>query len=434
MPTALPRPDEAWAALWNKSSVYDVTGAMRHGRRVGHVWFRPLRSVSLRRTGPIVLLNQHPWGAVDLDFHDNEVAQLHTIAGDSWQADQTAGTVSATIRFSQLRLQGNGTLQRGTATGSALKVAALLMRAPETLGATDDPNIVQAKNYQTQLTTSASGRVMLSTYYQHNDAYAQCFQNSKFVTYYQTLKTNGKSTADFAAQTSAAANDPSGTAVNGDVDYDAHAIVIQTMVVGTCTVQGNSDAGAAATQFRCATNTPSQTQQTMNSVMTIVSTTPPPSPSDVNQLCGQESESRIQATMRPDVQQAILEIEQAEDDMRRGIVLPEQTERPIHTGFRAYIETPALTISGTIGQAGPRGGPSVTFTKLAGPAPQVEVDLGVFPGALHAEVQAALGRASFVKALLGQRVLAALNDPALLGYLSRMMTLAMNESLGPVKA
>jgi hypothetical protein len=436
MAPATPRPEAAWTALWNGSSVYDLAGAIRHGRRVGHVWLRRLKSVSFRPTGPIVLLNQEPWGCVDIDFGENHVSQLHTITGSDCRIDEKAGTISATIQFSQLKYHSTATLRRSEASGSALKVASLFMRAPESLGATDDDNIVLAKNYQSQLANSASGRTMLSTYYQYNDNYADCFQNSpKFVHYWQTLPTNGKTTSYFANQTSTAAANPNGPAVNADPDYGPHAVAMQTILVATCNTLNFNDAANAATEFKNVAQGPSQQPQTVNAVMNIVSTTPPPTGlNDVMRLTAAEPESHKQAKMRPDVQQAILEIEQEQDDIRHGIVPLERTQRPIHTGYRAYLEPVALTISGTLGTGGPKGGLSVTFTKVTGTPSAVEGELGVFPGNLHAEVKAALDRATFVKALLGQRVLSALNDKGFLAYVSRMMTLAMNESLGPVNA
>src|SRR5688572_26681825 len=130
MATVLPRPEAAWAALWDTSGVYDLAHAMRKGRRVGHVWFRPLHSISFRATGPIVLLNQDPWGCVDINFHDNLVSQLHTIEGDECRVDAKGGTIAATIRFKQLRHHGTSTVRRSAASGNALKTAALFMRAP----------------------------------------------------------------------------------------------------------------------------------------------------------------------------------------------------------------------------------------------------------------------------------------------------------------
>ena len=435
MAPATPRPEAAWTALWNRSGVYDIAGALRHGRRTGHVWFRPLKSVSFRDTGPIVLLNQEPWGCVDIDFGQNHVSQLHTITGEAFRAEKD-GAVSGTIRFSQLKYHATATIRRSAASGSALKVASLLMRAPEQLGATDDPNITLAKNYQNQLATTASGQFMLSTYYTHNDAYAACFEQSPlFVHYWQTTQTNKKTTAVFAAQTSNAANNPNGPAVNADPDYDPHAIAMQLLVVGTCNTLGYKDAATAASNFKSATNTPSQQPQTVNNVMNIVATTQPPAHlNDVDRLAGPEPESRRLAAMRPDIQQALLEIEQEADDIRHGIIPLERTQRPIPTGYRAYHDSGALTIAGTLGKNGPSGGPSVTFTKVTGTPSPVRGDLGLFPGTLHADVVAALDRATFVKALLGQRVLSALNDKVFLAYMSRMMTLAMNESLGPLNA
>ena len=54
--------------------------------------------------------------------------------------------------------------------------------------------------------------------------------------------------------------------------------------------------------------------------------------------------------------------------------------------------------------------------------------LGAFPGNLHAEVENALDRANFLKGVLGQRILTALNQSTFLAYLGSVLTSAIKSN------
>lgn len=416
----------AWRSLWSDSNQLLAKSASPGPRR----WQKRLHPLTFKATGPVVLLNHDPWGAVDVNLYDNQLSQLDTISGDDFTYDDATGQFTGTIRFADLKYSGKYTLQRGRSSGSAMKAAFTSMR-PEASGAPgDDSNIAAAKAYQKNLTSSANGRTMLSTYYQYNDEYAACYQNTKYLKYWQTYKTNGQTTQVYAAQTANAANNPSGPAVNGDPGYNPHAFFMNTLVVATCNAQGNQDAATAASCFKQATSTPSGSSQTVNQVMNIVATTPPPSPSQ----CNPSSSKMLMATihtdllpgMHDDLQTAIAEIQQEEDDVRAGIILRENTGRPISGEFRAHFGTQPLTVEGTVTQT--PNGPQVELTKLTGPAPEVRVHLGAFPGNLHAEVENALDRANFLKGVLGQRILGALNQPSFLNYLGAVLSVAIKNN------
>ena len=59
---------------------------------------------------------------------------------------------------------------------------------------------------------------------------------------------------------------------------------------------------------------------------------------------------------------------------------------------------------------------------------EVRVRLGAFPGNLHGEVENALDRANFLKGVLGQRILTALNESTLLAYLGSLLTSAIRSN------
>jgi hypothetical protein len=413
-----------WTALWSGADECDLPKAMKQGKRIGHAWFRPAAPVTFRPTGPVVLLNQDPWGAVDIDLHDNEISQLESMSGHDFTYDEATGTFTAKVRFGELKYAGNYTLRRGSASGSAFKNAMsfLSVGAPE-----DDQNIALAKDYQGQLSGSDSGRFMLSTYYAHNDAYAKIYENSIFLDAWQTQETNGKTTAAYAQQTSASAQNPTGTPVNQDPGYNPHALSMQILTVATCKAQKNQDAAAAAAAFKKNTDPQMKVQQNVSSVMGVVNKTTPPPTSAIKNISMLVADNRAESpeyvAMRDSLSDVIARIEKEEDDVRSGILLRERTGRPIDGAFRATFDTADLTLTGTVTEGD--GGPTVEFTKLSGPPPEVRVRLGAFPGELHAVVESAIERANFLKGVLGQRVLAALNDPQFLGYLARMMTFAM---------
>jgi len=429
MPSSLgSRVDAAWRSLWTDSSPFLLSKAMASGARAGRARLRPVRPLTFKPTGPVVLLNHEPWGSVDINLYDNALSQLDSIQGDAFTFDEATGQFSGTIRFSELKCAGKYRLQRGQATGSALKTAFASIR-PEASGEPgDDSNIAAAKSYQQQLSGSDSGRFMLSTYYQYNDAYSQIYQNSKYLYQWKNFQTNGKTTQVFAGQTANAANNPSGPPVNGDPDYNTHSLAMNLLVVATCNAQGNTDAANAASQFQVNTNQPMQSSQTVDSVINIVNTTQPPSLTMLRRGAtpAPEVEMPHVAALREQLKDIIAEIEQEEDDVRAGLLLRENTGRPIDGEYRAYFGTQTLTLQGSVQQT--EHGPAVQFTSISGVPPEVRVRLGAFPGNLHAEVENALERANFLKGVIGQRVLGALNQPTFLTYLAGVLSAALRTS------
>lgn len=430
MPSSLgSRVGAAWRSLWQDNHPFPQ--AKVSGDPSARSRFRRMPRLTFKPTGPVVLLNHEPWGSVDVNLYDNEVTQLSAITGDDFTFDEATGAFTGTIRFPELRYAGKYTLRRGHASASAMRTAFESLR-PEASGEPgDDSNIAAAKAYQNQLSGSDSGRFMLSTYYQYNDAYAKCYQNTNYVHYWQKYPTNGKTTAVFAQQTAAAANNPGGPAVNGDPDYDVHSLFMKSLVVATCNSQGNQDAATAASKFQTASAPTASTKPNVNGVIGVVNSSSPPSVALLRKGSVPTYDipvipPQLSAQMREDLRVAIAAIEKEEDDVRAGIILRENTGRPIDGEFRAYFGTQPLTVSGTITHDA--SGPKVQLTSVTGPAPEVRVRLGAFPGNLHAEVENALDRAGFLKGVLGQRILTALNQSTFLAYLGGLLTAAMKSN------
>jgi hypothetical protein len=439
-----PSVEAAWKALWKSKGAYDLPATLKSRRRVGLIWFRPIGDIALPDTGPVVILNREPWGMVTVNLKNGALSHFHSIHPVSFEYNAETDEVQAQVKFSELKYAGDYEVQRGHATASALKLASKQLRPDNALAATAaDPsdNLSLAKSYQDKLATQGgNGPVMLDQYYRHNDSYAQAFTNSKFKTKWATYPTNGKVTQDFANQTATAAS-PGNTgtvSVNGQPDstgasdYNIHAFSMQLMLVATCNTQGNTDAATAASKFHDATDGPSKSAQTVDNVMTMVAKSPPVTATAMLQMAA-PVEPAWKARVRDEVAPHLEEIEREEDDVRRGLLLRETTERPIHAAFGAYFPSQILTLTGKIVDSTPNGSPGVEFRQISGNFHDVPVQLGAFPGKLHGELVEAMGRAGFLKSILGKRVNAAVAASPLLGHINRLMTLAMHATLGPVE-
>jgi hypothetical protein len=430
--------EAAWNALWKAGSPYNLPATFKSRRHVGQVWLGHLPQVTLADTGPVVLMNQEPWGVVSVNLKNAAVSNLHTVEPVSFEHNKATGEVTAEVQFRQLRYGGDYEVRRGTPTASALKLASAQLRRPDALDAADpNDNISLAKSYQDQLSLESgpNGSVMLDAYYRNNDAYASAFGNTIFARNWATLKTSGQTTSDFAAHTAVAAT-PGNTgtvSVNGTPNkygvsaYNAHSISMQMLLVTTCNKQGNQDAATAASCFKTATNGPAASSQTVDSVMNIVQSSPTPNGCSQQQVgAALVLEPAWQTKLRQELQPIMDEIEREEDDVATGVRLREETNRPIHGKFNAYFPTHTLTLTGKLDKAA-NGTPQVKFTSVSGAFGDVPVRLGAFPGKLHPELSQSIDKAQFLKSILGKRVISAIASSKLKDNLGHLLTVAMNE-------
>jgi hypothetical protein len=432
-----PSIEASWRALWQSKGVYELASGLKTRRRVGLTWFRPLGDLALPDTGPVVVLNRDPWGVVSVDLKNSAVSQLHTIQPIGFEYNAVTNELTAKVKFRELKYAGDYETRRGQATASALKLASKQMRSPSTLAAAADPNdpISQAKAYQDKLATQAgpNGNTMLNTYYQYNDQYSGAFDNKKFAAYWAAYKTDGQTTQFYANQTSTAAT-PGNTGsvpVNGgggSSAYNRHSFAMQGLMVAA--LKGQPDAAAAATAFDTATVNPANQSQTVDSVMTIVKTTPP---TNVAALATTRlaAEPAWRTQLRSEIAPHCDEIDKEADDMLRGISLREETSAPIYGQFNCYFPMQTLTLRGRVEDSTANGSPSVIFISAEADFPDVTVRLGAFPGKLHGDLTDAVNKAQFLKSFLGKRVAATVRSSPLLEHMGRMMTLALTEKLGP---
>jgi hypothetical protein len=222
-------------------------------------------------------------------------------------------------------------------------------------------------------------------------------------------------------------------------------------VAEACFQQGNTTAGNAAVSFSDTVNNQNPSNpQTVNQVMNTVATANRSGSVQSGALKSATEYPAAKTAQRkaPDpriirgwtpelqnrVEQICLQIKKDEEDIRSGIKLRENSGAPIKGACLSYFATPALTITGTVRHDEKTGENAIEFTGLDGANPEVAIQLGVFPGQLHGQVQDALAKANFLKALLGRKVVSALAEPPLLKYLSRLMTLAIGEKFGSTGA
>ncbi|MFO7562834.1 MAG: hypothetical protein R6X02_09350 [Enhygromyxa sp.] len=396
----------------------------------------------------MVLLNAPPWGLVSVNLTDNLLRGAYEVTPGEIGLDEATGTIKAQIKLSSLTLSGSYEVTRGEATSSGIKVALASMTSSSSSSSSDatTDRISQAKARQQQLATTANGQLMLSTYYQYNDNYADCFSKSAtFLSLWQSYVAPGsssdKNTEYFAGVTADA--DQSGGPVN-DEDYNIHAFSMQNFLMTAAFTLNYNDAAEATVNFKANAQPNSATGQTVSDVMNVVSTGTPTKSSlaTASAVVGAEGQHEHEddyswvpadrrAAVREQVERNKREIRNECEDVRRGIINLEDTKAQIHGNYVSRFASPMLTLTGKLSVPCDGGEPTVEFESLEGDISDFDIRLGAFPGKLHPEVQGALDKARFLHAVLGKRFIHALNRSPLKADIGRMLTLALQGSLGP---
>ncbi|MGH9607180.1 MAG: hypothetical protein ACRD3N_15950 [Terracidiphilus sp.] len=429
----------SWKELWKPYGIFELKSTLKARRHVGLAWFRSPGELPLPDTGPVVVLNSEPWGVVTLNLKGATVSQLETIQPVSFAHDPATGEITATVKFHELKYAGSYEARRARATASALKIASKQMSSGSTLAAAADPNdsLTLAKSYQDKLATDGgqNGNTMLNTYYRYNNNYSEAFDNPKFAARWATYPTDNQTTSYYAQQTHTAAT-PGNTGTvpvnggGGSSAYNRHAFTMQLFLVAAVSDQ---EAATAATQFDGVTKNPAQQSQTVDNVLNIVKTSPPPHATALTAAAAVQAEPLWRSQLRNELADHCDEIKKAKDDMARGILLREETGAPIEGQFNSYFSVQTLTLQGKVTAPPDGSAPSVAFTSAQCTFPEVSVRLGAFPGKLHGELTAAVDKARFLKSFLGKRVASTVQSSGLLTSMGRLMTLALAEQAGTSK-
>ena len=99
--------------------------------------------------------------------------------------------------------------------------------------------------------------------------------------------------------------------------------------------------------------------------------------------------------------------------------------------FEVDFDIGCLTLIGKVEAEGPEGTPVVTFTQAEGDAPEVDIRLSPFPGAMFPEVEKAVSGAGFLRSALGQRIEAAITGSQFPALVGRLISLAADGAFGP---
>lgn len=437
-----------WESLWNPESPYHLPSAFGKGARKGLISVRPKPSLAIAATGPVVLFNRDPWGAVSVVLQPGSVCGLDSAAQVSFNVAED-GSFSARLSFPALKYDGPSVVKRGVGSTSAVRAAGLTLK-PVGAADDDDANLALARSYQSELLTTDSGAFMVGSYYDNNETYNELFQIPAFALKWRTQQTDGQVTADFANQTSYAAQPANRATVsvngtpdqNGYSSYNAHSWLMQGLVYATCSYIANQSsdpdkkaryqkAANDALNFKSATQPHAGAPQTVNNVLNTVSTTPPPTNSQTISLLQvpppaqlawmNEIDQRVEALM-PDIRAEI-------DSIESGAKPLEQTGLSIPGTYSATVPPVEITLTGKVDQ--PEGSsPVFHVTGATGEIPEVAIELSAFPGDLHSAVQDSVNRAGFLKSVLGKRISAALKSTELQEYVGRMMTLSAGGHLG----
>jgi hypothetical protein len=428
----------AWNALWDAKSPFYLPNTLQKKTRVGFSWFRPL-TVNVSNTGQIVVLNSTAFGIVTVELRNAVVSDLWKVKGGTLSFDPASGKLSVELIFSALKFAGDYEVRRGRATGDALKMATRTFSGHpifQSSAMDTDSDLTLARTYQPRLSQTANGQQMLNTYYTHNEAFSTAFQNQSFGYHWANDDMYGNTTKGFADLTATAAqpgntstvivNSTDGKTYNDN--YRQHSYHMQNILVVACNSQGNNDAATAASNFKIATVDHSGTAQTVDTVFNIVSTDTPPSVSAIANFVEPDWLAAINERNKP-IHEAI---EREEEAVRRGVIIREETTRPIHSGFVSYVPAPSLKLTGTLTQP-EDGTPTVHFDVVDGIVQNVDLALGVFPGKLHPELSAAVAKANFLKSVLSRQITNSLAASSLLPHVGRLLSLALMEGTPPIR-
>lgn len=437
-----------WESLWNPASPYHLPSAFGKGARKGLISVRPKPSLAIPATGPVVLFNRDPWGSVSVELQPGSVCGLDSASHVEFNAAED-GSFTAKVCFPALKYEGTSVVKRGIGSTSAIRAAGLTLK-PVGAADDDDANLTLARSYQSELLTTDSGAFMVGSYYDNNETYNELFQIPAFALKWRTQQTDGKVTADFAAQTSNAAQPANRATVsvngtpdqNGYSSYNAHSWLMQGLVYSTCSYIANQssdpdkkaryqNAANDALNFKSASQPHAGAPQTVDNVLNTVSTTPPPSKSQAINLLQVPPPAQhawmaeidnLVETLMPDIRAEI-------DSIESGAKPLEQTGLSIPGTYTATVPPIEITLTGKMDQT-EGASPAFHVTGATGEIPEVAVQLSAFPGELHPAVQESVDRAGFLKSVLGKRIATALKSAEVRDYVGRMLTLSAGGHLG----
>ncbi|HWO47197.1 MAG TPA: hypothetical protein VNM41_03975, partial [Solirubrobacterales bacterium] len=230
---------EAWARLWKPGTRYYLPDVIVNGAQGNGVVVDPLGRLVVPDTGSIPLFENSVLGSVAVELSNGTLGGLDTLGNGGMQYDTASGAFSATVTIGELSFDGDYAVVTGGAAGCAIDSAASILKIfgaeGDVAGAAEggDEDLDLARTYRERLLGTKNGPDLVVTYYYHNEAMDEIVSNDAvFQTAWRTHETEGKTTADFAKQTSTAAERPEDPqATVGDEAYEKHSAYMSTLLL-----------------------------------------------------------------------------------------------------------------------------------------------------------------------------------------------------------
>lgn len=442
----------AWKLLWTKGTPYYLPSLILNGGSGDGHTVPPLGSRPIPDLGPFALFDKDPWGTVAVALSDGSLSGLDTIQDQGFQYDSATSAFTAKVGFSQVTFSGNYTVTGSGLAGCAVAgVTGLLGLFPtrRSLVAAadgdefDDEHIALAQQYRSQLVQSPAGLELVSNYYDNNDAMNEIVRgDTYFHTAFPTVVTDGKTSKDYADQTTLAAQNPNNPAQTvGDPSYRMHAFKMQLAFAksaGRLYEQTGdpkyTQAGNAKTTFNAqVADSGINGSTTVGNVMATVQG------ATLDRL--QAAAALDGETVPPEYEAAAREIDEdyrrwreAGNDDRPFSALAAASATSLGSGtFSDQFGVPTFTLQGTVQVTGqvPDVKLTVNLTGASADLPQIDIALSTsLPGTLYDEVVRALANAQFVKDLMRKKLNDELSGQSVVDWLSARINDALTKALG----
>lgn len=443
----------AWARLWKPGTPYYLPTAIVSGASGNGVTVDALGGLHIADTGAIPLVKSSTWGNISVDLTNVTLMGLGSMTNGGMTYDDSTGAFTATVGIPNAEFTGDYDVEGSGIAGCAVDAAGIALKPfqqsrADMADGDDDPNLDLARAYRDQLVLSSDGLDHVATYYDHNDTYnevvsAQDGPNS-FTKAWPVYQTNGKTSKDFASQTSSAAQnptDPSDTV--GDTDYNLHSFVMQGILMKTLFGMSKSSgdkyelAAQASLDFKTEVMQQPAAPTTVGAVMTKMGTTPPgadsvppeQAPTDDAGPSMRELAERADAIVEEVYPR--FEAEAQEERARIAMGGPADSSTGVQGTFTDVFSVPTATLSGTIEVVGtpPNTSLQATLTGLDATIPSIAVQLAGSGGLLE-EAQNAIANAHWFQQLLTKKVHDRLNESDILTWLTDRVNQSITQALG----
>jgi hypothetical protein len=429
-----------WKLLWTPGTPFYLPSLIANGSPDGGP-IAPLGDRSVQDLGPFALFDQKPWGTVSISLSNSKLGGLQTVSDGGFTFNSQTSSFTAALNFQSLRYAGSyavdGSGLAGCAVAGLTGLLGLFPGGGSRLAATggsefDNEHLVLARDYQAQLVNSPAGLGLVSNYYDNNDAMNEIVRGQTYFNHaFPTILTAGKTSKDYADQTTAAAkapNDPANTV--GDANYRLHAFRMQVVFAKSAEdlykQTGDpkyTEAGTAKDHFAATVEASGITgPNTVGQVMGAVQSAP------------RESLRAVRATpvvLPPEYVAALAEMDadhlkwSAANTSRPFSQLQAMAAMNLGSGyFEDTFSVPSLKIEGTVTVTGqlPKVSLVVTLTKITAAIPRINITISTsLPNTLYQAVVSALANADFVKDLMSTKVNEALASQDVLTFLSKVI-------------